>query len=283
MKLIPTSSDEFVGFNLLFVIFTLLLCVCLRTNIQAGSLLLSYGLGERLVQGKLEQIIQFPGEVGEIHKIGFTDEQGDKRHFYQYHRNRSVRALGSPLYFQITNEGIVLKNEVSGYVFIFSISLILTLVFSAFFGGVLIKVYTHRIECEACSKKIQYMLNLFKYALFVLSIVGVILAVNRVHTDFFLPEEKANVISVKCNNSFRYHVKAFSPSTKTEFDADWHFFNEVSPAIGQEVNICDSPNSKPLFARSPSDKVSSVVLLSIAFAYMSFTSVILIKGRVLCS
>ena len=281
MKLIPTSSDEFVGFNLWFVIYTLLLCGCLYSNIQTGSLLLSYGLGEKLVQGKLEQIIQFPGEVGEIYKIGFNDEQGDKRHFYQYHRNRSVRALGAPLYFHISSEGIVLKNEVSDYFFIFSISLILSLVLSANFGGMLIKVCTHRIECEARSKKIQYMLNLFKYTLFALSIVGVILAVNRVHKDFFLPEGKANVISVKCNNSFRYHVKAFSSSTRSEFEEDWHFFNKVSPAIGQEVKICYPPYSEPVFARPLSDKVCSVVLLSIAFAYMTFTSLILIKGRVL--
>ena len=283
MKLISTSSGEFVGFNLLFVTLTLLLSLCLRSNIQAGSLLLSYGQGASLVQGELEQIRQFPGEVGEIHKIGFNDEHGDKRHFYQYHKNRSVRALGSPLYFYITNEGIVLKNEVSRYVFIFSISLILSLVFSAYFGGVLIRVYTHRIECKSRVKKIQYMLILFKCVLFILSIVGVILAVNRVHTDFFCSESKANVISVKCNNSSLYRVKAFSSSTRTEFEADWHFFNEVSPAIGQEVNICYSPYSEPVFASTPSGKVYSLVLLSIAFTYMTFTSLILIKGRILCS
>lgn len=283
MKLISTSSGEFVSFNLLFVTLTLLLSLCLSSNIQAGSLLLSYGQGKRLVQGELEQIIQFPGEVGEIHKIGFNDEQGDKRHFYQYHRNRAVRELGTPLYFHITNEGIVLKNEVSRYVFIFSVSLILSLVFSAYFVGILIRVYTHRIECKARSKKNQYMLNLFKYSLFVLSIVGVILAVNRVHTDFFLLEGKANVTSVKCNNSFRYHVKAFSPSTRTEIDVDWRFFNEVSPALGQEVNICYSPYSGSVFVRTPSDKVCTFALLSIAFTYMTFTSLIQIKGRVLCS
>ena len=131
--------------------------------------------------------------------------------------------------------------------------------------------------------KIQHMLILFKCVLFVLSIVGVIFAVNRVHTDFFCSESKANVISVKCNNSSRYRVKAFSSSARTEFEADWHFFNEVSPAIGQEVNICYPSYSEPVFAGLPSDKVCSVVLLSIAFAYMTFTSLILIKGRVLCS
>lgn len=283
MKLIPTSSGEFVGFNLLFVLFTLLLSLCLRSNIQAGSLLLSYGQGARLVQGELEQKSQLPGEVGEIHKIGFADEQGDKMHFYQYHRKRTDRALRAPIYFYITNEGIVLKNEIPRYVFIFSISLILSLIFFVVFGGVVIKVCTHRIECEVRSKKIQYMLNLFKCILFVLSVVGVILAANRVQTDFFLPEGKANVLSVKCNYSSLYHVKAFSPSTRSELEGDWHFFNEISPAIGQEVNICYPSNSEPVFSRSPSDKVYSVVLVLITFAYMTFTSVILIKGRVLCS
>lgn len=280
MKLIPTSSGEFVGFNLLVVTLTLLLSLCLYANIQAGSLLLSYGQGERLVQGSLEQIRQFPDGRGEIHQIGFYDEQGDKRHFYQYHKKQSDRSLGAHLDFLITNEGIVLKNQVSRYIFIFSVSLVLSLLFSVILGGVLIKVYTYRIEYEARSKKIQRVLNLFKWAMFVLSITGVILAVNRVHTDFFLPEGKANVISVSCDNSYHYHVKAFSPSTGSEFEADWHFFNEVSPATGQEVNICYPPNSEPVFARTPSDKLYSFVLLSIAFAYMMFTSAILIKGRV---
>lgn len=284
MKFIRTSFGEFVGLNLLFALLTLLLSLCLHANIHTGSILLSYGHGAILVHGELEQKKQFPDGAGELHKIGFNDEDGDKRHFYQYHqRRRPDISLGSPQYFFITNEGIVLKNKISGYVFIFILSFILSLVFSAIFAGVLIKAYTHRLEHEVCSKKNQHTLNLIKWVMFVLSVVGVILAINRVYTDFILPEGKAHVISVNGNDSNRYHVKAFSPSTRSEFEADWHFFNDVSPATGQEVNICYPPHSEPVFARTPSDKAYSVVLLIITFAYMTFTSVILIKGRGSCN
>ena len=279
MKSIPASPGEFVGLNLSFLLLTLLLSLCLYSSIQAGSLLLAHGEG--LVQGRLEQKIPFHDGKGEVYQIGFSDEQGLERHFYQYHRKRSDRALGSPLYFYMTNEGIVLKSQVSRYGFILLISFTLSLGLSLIVGGMLIKVFTHRIECVARSRKIQYMLTLFKCVMFVLSIVGVISAANRIHTDFFLPVDKANVISITCHHRPVYQVKAYSPSWRTEFEADWHFFNEISPATGQEVNTYYSPNSKLAFARTPSNKVYSIALLCIAIAYISFTLVILIKGRIL--
>lgn len=279
MKLIPTSYGEFIGLNLLSVLLALLLSLCLHANIHTGSILLSCGQGAMIFQGKLEQKIQSPDGVGELHQIGFNDERGDKRHFYQYYpRRRPDCTLGAPLYFYITTEGIVLKNKISGYVFVFILSLIISLMFSVIFVGMLIKLCAHRIECEVRSKKTQRIINLVKWVMFVLSVVGVVLAINRVYADFILPEGKAQVISVNGNDSYRYHVKAFSLSTRTEFEADWHFFNEVSPATGQDVNICYPANSEPVFARHTSDKVYSVVLLIIAFAYMTFTQMVYRRG-----
>lgn len=282
MKSISTSSGEFVGFNLLFVFLTLLLSLCLHANIHTGSILLSYGQKSILYQGKLEQKMQFPDGVGELHQIGFTDKQGDKRHFYQYHRRkRPDISLSAPLSFSVTNEGIVPGDKRSGYVFIFCISSVLALVFSVIFG-VLIKASTHRLECDVRSKKIQHTLRLLRWVMFALGVAGVLFAVNRVYGDFLLPEGKAQVISVTGHDSDHYQVKAYSPSTRSEFEADWHFFNDVSPATGQEVTICYPPHSEPVFARTPSDKLYSLVLLSIALAYMAFTSLILINGRISC-
>lgn len=283
MKILPASSGEFVGLNLMFLVLTLLLSLCLHATIHAGSLLLSYGNEARLVQGELSQKIQVPDSAGELHVIGYTDEQGSKRQFYQYHRSkRPDIPLGTPRYFAVTDEGIVLKNEVSGYVFMFALSSLLSLVFAVICIGVLINVSTHRIACDVRSKKVQFKLNLLKGGMFVLSIAGLIFAAHRVHADFSLPEGKAQVVSVTGNDSYCYHVKVVSLSTKTEWKADWQFFNDVSPATGQEVNICYPPNSEPVFARTPADKLYSLVLLMIALAYMTFTSRILLKGRVLC-
>lgn len=281
-KSISASSGEFVGFNLLFVFLTLLLSLCLHANIHTGSILLSYGQKSILYQGKLEQKMQFPDGVGELHQIGFTDKQGDKRHFYQYHRRkRPDISLGAPLSFSVTNEGIVPGDKRSGYVFIFCISSVLALVFSVIFG-VLIKASTHRLECDVRSKKIQHTLRLLRWVMFAMSVAGVLFAVNRVYGDFLLPEGKAQVISVTGHDSDHYQVKAYSPSTRSDFEADWHFFNDVSPATGQEVTICYPPHSEPVFARTPSDKLYSLVLLIIALAYMAFTSLILINGRISC-
>lgn len=283
MKILPASSGEFIGLNLMFLVLTLLLSLCLHATIHAGSLLLSYGNDAMLVQGVPEQKIQFPDSAGELHVIGYTDEQGSKRQFYQYHRSkRPDIPLGTPRYFAVTDEGIVLKNDVPGYVFMFALSSLLSLVFAVLFVGVLIKVSTHRIACDVRSKKVQFKLNLLKGVMFVLSAAGVIVAAHRVHADFFLPEGKAQVVSVTGNDSYCYHVKAVSLSTKTEWEADWQFFNEVSPATGQEVNLSYSPNSEPIFARTPAGKLYSIVLLMIALAYMTFTSLILLKGRGLC-
>ena len=279
MKSIPVSPGEFVGLNLSFLLLTLLLSLCLYSSIQAGSLLLAHGEG--LVQGRLEQKIPFLDGKEEVYQIRFRDEKGIERHFYQYHRKRSDRALGSPLYFYMTNEGIVLKSQVPRYGFILIISFTLSLGLSLIVGGMWIKAFTHRIECVARSRKIQHMLTLFKGVMCVLSIVGVISAVNRIHTDFFLTVDKANVISITCHHPPVYQVKAYSLSRRTEFEADWHFFNEISPATGQEVNTRYSPNSELAFARTPSNKVCSIVLLCIAIAYISFTLVILINGRIL--
>lgn len=282
-KSIPTSSGEFVGFNLLFVLLALLLSLCLHANIHTGSILLSYGQGDSLYQGELEQKMQFPDGVGELHHIGFTDKQGNKRLFYQYHRRkRPDISLGAPLSFSVTNEGIVPGNKRSGYVFIFCISSVLSLVFSAIFVGVLIKASTHRLECDVRSSKIRHTLRLLRWVMFVLSVAGVLFSGNRVYTDFILPEGKAQVISVTGQDSYHYQVKVFSPSTRRESEADWYFFNNVSPATGQEVNICYPPHSEPVFARTPSDKLYSLVLLSIALAYMAFTALILITGRISC-
>lgn len=283
MKSIPTSSGEFVGLNLLFVLLALLLSLCLHANIHTGSILLSYGQGDSLYQGELEQKMQFPDGVGELHQIGFTDKQGDKRHFYQYHRRkRPDISLGSPLSFSITNEGIIRNDKISGYVFICCISSVLSLVFSVIFVGVLIKVSTHRLECVVRSSKIRHTLRLLRWVMFVLSVAGVLFTVNRVYGDFLLPGGKAQVISVTGHDSEHYQVKAFSPSSRSEFEADWYFFNDVSPATGQEVNICYPPLAGPVFARTPSDKLYSLVLLSIALAYMAFTSLLLITGRISC-
>lgn len=193
MKSISTSSGEFVGFNLLFVILTLLLSLCLHANIHTGSILLSYGQKSILYQGELEQKMQFPDGVGELHQIGFTDKQGDKRHFYQYHRRkRPDISLGAPLSFSVTNEGIVPGDKRSGYVFIFCISSVLALVFSVIFG-VLIKASTHRLKCDVRSKKIQHTLRLLRWVMFALSVAGVLFAVKRVYGVFLLPEGKAQV------------------------------------------------------------------------------------------
>lgn len=283
MKIIPASSGEYVGLNLLFALLTLLLCLCLHANLHAGSILLSYGNEARLVQGALEQKIQFPDGVGELHVIGFSDEQGGKSQFYQYHRReRPDIPLGTPRYFAVTNEGIVLKNEVPGFVFMFGLSSLLSPVFAVLFVGVLIKVLTHRITCDVRSKNVQHRLHLLKGVMFVLSGVGLIFAAHRVHADFSLPEGKAQVLSVNGNDSFCYHVKTSSPSTGIEWEADWHFFNDISPATGQEVNVSYPPNSEPVFARTPADRLYSLVLLMLALAYMTFTSVMLLKGRVVC-
>lgn len=280
MKIISTSSGEFVGLNLLFALLTLLLCLCLHANLHAGSILLSYGNEAKLVQGALEQKIHSPDGVGELHDIGFHDEQGEKRHFYQYHRRkRPDLPLGTPRYFSVTNEGIVLRNDVPGYVLMLSLSSLLSLVFSVLFVGVLIKVWTHRIACEVRSKKMPYRLRLLTGVMFVLSGAVLIFAVHRVHADFFLPEAIAQVVSVQGNDSYSYQVKACSPSTGTEFEADWHFFNHISPATGQVVPIRYPRNSEPIFARTPADRLYSLVLLMIALAYMTFTSVMLLNGR----
>lgn len=282
MKSIPVSPGKWVGVNLGFLMLTLMLSLCLYASIRAGGLLLAYGHGERLVQGKPEQIIPSPDGVGEVHQIGFHDEQGNQRYCYQYHRHRSVRALGDPLYVCMTSEGIVLKSQISTYGFLVSIASACSLGLSLMVGGMLIKGWTHRIECTARSGNMQRMLHLFRCVMFVLSIAGVIAAANRLHTDFFSAEGKARVISVTCHSSSRYQVKAFVPSTGTEWEADWYSFHEVSPATGQEVNICYSSKAKPAFARTPSGKIYSVVLLCLALAYMLFTSLILIRGRILC-
>lgn len=282
-KSISASSGEFVGFNLLFVLLTLLLSLCLHANIHTGSILLSYGQGSVLYQGELEQKKQFSDGVGELHQIGFIDKQGNKRHFYQYHRRkRPDISLGAPLSFSVTNEGIVPGDKRSGYVFIFCLSSVLSPVFTVIFVGVLIKASSHRLECDVRSKRIHHTLHLLRWVMFVLSIAGVLFAVNRVYADFLLPEGKAQVISVTGHDSYHYQVKAFSPSTRSEFEADWHFFNNVSPATGQEVNICYHPHSGPVFARTPSDKLYSLVLLIITLAYMAFSSLILINGRISC-
>lgn len=284
MKSIHTSQGEFIALNLMCAVFAFALCLCLCENIRAGNVLLSCNQESSVIQGEIEQKIQFDDKKGEINKIGFNDEQGNKRYFYQYSKSRRPdRLLGSPLYFYLTNEGIVLKEI--DYIFPFSISVFLSLMFSVSFGSLLIKAFTHRIECEVSSKKNQHILNLLKWMMFIISITSVIFASNRVHTDFFLQEGKAHVISVKDTGyGFCYHVKAFSLSTRTEIKADWNCsidsYHSLSPATGQEVNVCYPPNSKPVFARKPSSKVTSVVLLGIALAYMSFTTLILLKGRV---
>ena len=251
--------------------------------------MLSYVQAKRVVQGELEQI-QDLNRSGEIRKIGFNDERGNKRYFmYHHHRGESGKLpgvsgsgklLGMPLYFYITNEGIILKDQMPNYVFWGGVTLFLSLVFSYLYFVIMSRVHTLRFDCEVRSKKSQYTLNLLKYVMFALSVAAVVSAAKSVHMDFFLPEDKAHVISVEGGCEQHYRIKAFAPSTRTEFEADWSY--GASPATGQEVNICYPKNSEPVFAKHTSDKIGSVVLLFFVLAYLYFSSVVLIRSRIQC-
>lgn len=290
-KLDCVSPGALVAMYLFIGFLTLVLICCWQTNIEGGSVLLSYVQAKRVVQGELEQI-QDLNRSGEIRKIGFNDERGNKRYFmYHHHQGESGKLpggsgsgklLGMPLYFYITNEGIILKDQMPNYVFWGGVTLFLSLVFSYLYFVIMSRVHTLRFDCEVRSKKSQYTLNLLKYVMFALSVAAVVSAAKSVHMDFFLPEDKAHVISVEGGCEQHYRIKAFAPSTRTEFEADWSSFNGASPATGQEVNICYPKNSEPVFAKHTSDKIGSVVLLFFVLAYLYFSSVILIRSRIQC-
>lgn len=265
MNTTSTSPAGISAYYLLFAFFTLFLCACSYFSISSGSLLLSYSQGEKLIQGKLVQKVLVSAGKG-IHKIEFSNEYSGKNYFYQRYSRPLRKPIGSSLYFYITEEGIVLRELVLSKVFFFFGASLIALVSLVYFTLAGIGICFMQSEDEIFSMSTHIKLLILRFTLTALGIGGVVYAANRMQTDFFATENKVVVNSVVCEDR-TFHVKGYNQTNGLNVEGEWpSTVSQASPCIGQEVKIVFT-NSGPKFARVPSGKIGTVVLLCITLMY----------------
>lgn len=239
--------------------------------------MLSYSQGEKLIQGKLVQKVLVAGGGEGIHKIEFSNEYSDKNYFYQCYSRPLSKRIGSSLYFYITEEGIVLRELVLRNVFFFVGTSLIALVSLVLFTLAGMGICSMQSEDEIFSMSSHIKLLILRFTLTALGIGGVVYAANRMQTDFFATENKVVVNSVVCEDR-TFYVKGYNPTNGLNVEEQWHStVSDSSPCIGQEVKIVFT-NSGPKFARVPSGKICTVVLLCITLMYTIFITIAFFKA-----